>query len=127
MAAMTWTEVGRNCRAAAQLLKEHHPRSSVSRAYYAAFSALNDRLLRHKGPPLRYETHLHQQIPDLIEAHLLKGSIKSRRALRTTIVRLYKARLEADYKLTRSIDDSVALNALRDAKSVFRVLGIDDE
>ncbi len=123
---MNWIDVGKNCRAAAQLLKERHPRSSVSRAYYAAFSALNDRLLAHSRPPLQYETHLHQQIPDLIEAHLMRGNSRARRALRTTVVRLYKARLDADYKLSRTVDESVALNALRDAKSIFRVLGLDN-
>lgn len=102
-------------------------RSGVSRAYYAAFSVLNQRLLRHEDPPGGYETHRHRRIPELIEQYLSPRNAKARRALRTTVVRLYKARLDADYKLTRTVDDAVALNALRDAKSIFRVLGVKDD
>jgi hypothetical protein len=62
----------------------------------------------------------------LIEEYLLQSNTTARRGLRTTISRLYKARLAADYKLTQTVDDSVTLGALRDAKSIFRILGVDD-
>jgi len=39
---------------------------------------------------------------------------------------MYVARLDADYRLSRTVDQGVALNALRDAKSVFEVLGVSD-
>ena len=123
---LSWDEIGLNSRRAAQVLKDGHARSSVSRAYYSAFYVVNERLLRHASPPAHYETHRHQQIPDLIEAHLLKRNAKARRALRTTVVRLYKARLDADYKRRPTMNQAVALDALRDAKAIFNVLGVSD-
>lgn len=120
---MSWEDIGRNSREAAQLLKDGHARSSVSRSYYAAFCVLNERLLEHEDPPGRFETHAHQAIPNLIEKYLLPDSAKARRALRTTVVRLYKARLDADYRLTRTVNEPVVLGALRDAKAIFSVLG----
>jgi uncharacterized protein (UPF0332 family) len=123
---MSWDDIGKNTRKAAQLLKDAHFRSCVSRSYYAAFSVLNQRLLRHERPARLYETHSHRRLPDLIEAHLLRRNPQTRRSLRTTVVRLYAARLDADYRLSRTIDQAVALNALRDAKSVFQALGVSD-
>ncbi|HEV8608267.1 MAG TPA: HEPN domain-containing protein [Tepidisphaeraceae bacterium] len=123
---MTWDQIGRNTRKAAQLLKDADLRSCVSRSYYAAFSVLNQRLLRHERPPRLYETHSHRHIPDLIEVHLLPRNAQARRSLRTTVVRLYNARLDADYRLSRTVDQAVALNALRDVKSIFQVLGVSD-
>src|SRR6266581_5777397 len=116
---MTWDQIGRNTRKAAQLLKDAHFRSSVSRSYYAAFSVLHQRLLRHERPAHPYETHSHRRIPDLIEAYLLSRNPRARRSLRAAVVRMYVARLDADYRLSRTVDQGDALNALRDAKSVF--------
>lgn len=123
---MSWDDLGRNSRRAAQDLKERSPRSCVSRAYYAVFSVLNERLLPQEAPPQSYETHAHRRLPDLIEDHLLAQNPRGRRSLRTTVRRLYNARLDADYRLSRTVDDAIALSAFRDAKAVFQLLGVDD-
>ena len=123
---MTWDELGKSSRIAAQSLKQLHPRSCVSRAYYAAFSVLNERLLPLEAPPQGYETHAHRRIPDLIHAHLLLQDERGRRSLRTTARRLYNARLDADYRRSRTEDDAIALSALRDAKAIFEILGVGD-
>ena len=124
--AADWDEIGADSRKGAQLLRQKHPRSSVSRAYYAVFSVLNQRLLPYDVPAQGYETHAHRAIPDLIEEHLYAKDARRRRSLRTTIRRLYNARLEADYRLARTIDQTGALNALRDAKAIFEMLGVND-
>ena len=124
--AADWDEIGVDSRQGAQLLREKHPRGSVSRAYYAAFSVLNQRLLPREVPARGYETHAHRAIPDLIEEYLYAGDIRRRRSLRTTIRRLYNARLEADYRLARTVDEREALDALRDAKAIFEMLGVND-
>src|ERR1700731_4265084 len=107
---MSWDDIGIDSRRGAQMLQEQHPRSCVSRAYYSAFSVLNNRLLPHEAPPPQYETHAHRRIPDLIDEHLFQADDRRRRSLRTTIRRLYNARLDADYRLTRTVDPSTALN-----------------
>jgi uncharacterized protein (UPF0332 family) len=123
---MTWDDLGKSCRRAAQEVKEQHPRSCVSRAYYAAFTVLNERLLPHEAPPHNYETHAHRRLPDLIEEYLFPTDQRRRRSLRMTVRRLYNARLDADYRLSRTVDQAIALGALRDAKAIFQTLGVDD-
>lgn len=123
---MRWDELGTNNRRAAQLLKSEHPRSCVSRAYYAAFSVVNERLLPHESPPENYETHAHRRMPDLIEEYLFPADARRRRSLRTTVRRLYNVRLDADYRRARTVDEAIALGSLRDAKAIFEMLGVDD-
>jgi len=123
---MSWVDIGIDSRKSAQLLRENHPRSCVSRAYYAAFSVINERLFAHASPPPKYETHAHAKLPDLIEKHLFRKNSKLRNSLRTAIKRLYNARLVADYRSSRTVDRSVALGALRDAKAIFAMIGVND-
>jgi uncharacterized protein (UPF0332 family) len=123
---MNWDALAVDSRKAAQKLKQEHPRSCVSRSYYAAFSAVNQRLLPHEAPQVRHETHMHRELPGLIERHLFPRDQKRRRVLRATIVRLYNARLDADYKRSRTVDRAIALGSLRDAKAVFEMLGVAD-
>lgn len=123
---MSWATLGReNLKASRHAKEGQHWRTSVSRAYYAAFDALNEVLLRVENPPARYRTHLHRQIPDLIKKHLTGFLVTGNRALRTTVTRLYKARLAADYDERVTHDDLVAQNALRDAYAIFHELAVD--
>jgi hypothetical protein len=61
-----------------------------------------------------------------IRRHLADLYPKENRSLRATVTRLYNARLDADYNPAASHDERVALNALRDARTVFAILEVDD-
>jgi uncharacterized protein (UPF0332 family) len=123
-----WDAIGReNLRAARGLKGSKHWRSSVSRAYYAAFDVLNHVLLPAEAPPAGYRTHRHQQLTGLVRRHLTRLTASRNRSLRTTITRLYNARLAADYDERMSHDETVALNALRDALAVFHCLEVAHE
>ena|SRR5665213_816079 len=123
---MAWDEIGR-----ANLRASHHAkvgrfwRTSVSRAYYAAFDALNHVLLPLEAPSPRYRTHRHQDLTGLVRRRLTGFSPARNRAFRATITRLYNARLAADYDERMSHDESVAQNALRDAYSIFHQLEVE--
>jgi uncharacterized protein (UPF0332 family) len=123
MDEMTWNEIAVNSREAAQLSKQHHPRSCVSRAYYAAYSLVNQRLLPYEAPAAGFEGHAHAGISGLIRRYLFKKDQKRCAELRSTMHRLYLARLDADYRPSRTVDRSIALSALRDANVVFRMFG----
>lgn len=120
---MDWDAIGReNLRAAQSLKGSKHWRSSVSRAYYAAFGVLNHILPRAEAPPAEHRTHRHRQLTGLVRRHLDRLTVSRNRSPRTTITRLYNARLAADYDERMSHDEKVALNALRGALAVFHCL-----
>jgi uncharacterized protein (UPF0332 family) len=123
---MLWDEIGReNLRAAHYAKEGAHWRTAVSRAYYAAFDAINFVLLPVESPPPRYRTLRHQDLQGLIRKHLTGFSVAANRELRTTISRLHKARLAADYDERLTHDSGVVVSALRDALAIFHKLGVD--
>jgi uncharacterized protein (UPF0332 family) len=123
---MEWDAIGReNIKASHHAKSGQYWRTSISRAYYAAFDALNHVLLPLENPPPRYRTHRHQDLDGLIKRHLTGFSASKNRSLRVTVTRLYKARLAADYDERMSHDESVALAALRDAFTIFHALEVD--
>jgi len=123
---MDWDALGReNLRASQYAKGGKHWRTSVSRAYYAAFDAINFVLLPLESPPRRYRTHRHQDLNGLIKKHLTGFSNSDNRALRVQINRLYKARLAADYDERITHDETVALSALRDSIAIFHQLEVN--
>ncbi len=120
-----WSDIARDNLQAAQKLSKDQFRSCMSRAYYAAFSAVTFALSEHK--PFRYgrETPPHRELVRLIQAHLaaLFSPVKLR-ALKTTVRRLYDERLNADYRSGLTVDRASALRSLQDAYAVCRALGV---
>jgi uncharacterized protein (UPF0332 family) len=95
----TWDHISRDALRAATLLQEH-PRSSISRAYYAAFSAGVWLIWSQQGKPQSgcRETPSHRTMPQIIEKLLYaKGSTISRDCRKAMLV-LYTYRLAADYQ-----------------------------
>ena len=123
-----WEDISRDCLQAAVLLRDKHPRSSISRAYYAAFSAVVWLWWRQQdrpGPGLR-ETPSHREMPKLVEQLLLKQEKKISRECRRDMLRLYLDRLTADYQTQRgkSCNPNDAGNALRVAAYIMRSCGV---
>ncbi len=122
---MTWPEIGKNNLRAAKRTLEEEPRSSTSRAYYAAHVVLADVLVQagytlslgRQTPP-----HAHQA--KLVGQHLAHYGVSSVRELRAVVRRLYARRIDADYKQTVTVDRSTAMDSIRDASTLFRLLSI---
>jgi hypothetical protein len=122
---MTWNDLGRDSLSAAREVRVAHPRSGISRAYYAAHSVLAQALLDegYTTPPNR-QTPPHDAQPGLIRRHLSARGARFVRELQAVIRRLYAARLDADYNRRVTIDQEVSRQAVRDAHAVFVMLGV---
>jgi uncharacterized protein (UPF0332 family) len=124
---MTWDEMAIDLLQAAKAMHATHPRSAASRAYYAAHIALA-KVLQASGfvPAARRSTQSHDAQRRLIGLHLVHLGDRRVRDLRALFVRLYARRIDSDYIRTAQVDRSAALDAIRDASSVFVMLGIQE-
>jgi uncharacterized protein (UPF0332 family) len=121
---MTWADIGRSHLAAAKALVSDHPRSSVSRAYYAAHVVLSEALLTAGYvPPKDRETPPHDGQVKLIGVHLGGLSVGRLRDLRRIIRRTYRRRIDADYRRSVTVASADARDAVRDVSLLFLLLG----
>jgi hypothetical protein len=122
---MTWTEIGKSNLQAAKGATALAPRSSASRAYYAAHAVLTVALLQSGGLlPIGRQTFHHADQPRLIGRHLSHLGVTFVRDARLLIRRLYSTRIDADYRRTVTVDHASAVEAVRDAAAFFRLLGV---
>lgn len=125
----TWTELSVDSfESAKTLLERKRMRSSVSRAYYAAYSAITFELARTRGVTFAHGRNnpSHEQLPALIRHNLNRRRFPdpARRDLNKALRRLRFARVEADYVPSAHCDASVARNCLRDALFVLERMGM---
>jgi hypothetical protein len=122
---MTWADLGRDSLSAARVVRVAYPRSGISRAYYAAHSALAQVLIDlGYTTPANRQTQPHDAQPGLIRKYFSDRGARFVRELQAVIRRLYAARLDADYNRRVTIDEEVSLQAVRDAHVVFAMLGV---
>ena len=127
--AAQWQSISRNSREAAQrLLKAECYRSSISRSYYAAYAAITGALVA-QGIPFSQARGgpSHAGLPAYILNNLSALPQTMRFDINKAIRRLYASRVEADYVIATLSDRSVAVNSLRDLRSVLLLLGTDQE
>ena len=125
---MTWHEIGRSHLSAAKTMVAAHPRSAVSRAYYAAHVVLSDSLAAAGCPlPPDRQTVSHEAQPRSIGVHLLAvlgpGGVRD---VRRIVRRLYRRRIDADYRRTVGVTAVDARDAFRDAAVLFAALGVKE-
>jgi uncharacterized protein (UPF0332 family) len=121
----TWRELSRDSLRAAQLLlEEGHLRSSVSRAYYAAYCAVSDQLSQ-RGVSFAHgwNNPSHDQLPALVRNNLALA-VNRRRQLSRAIRRLRTAREDADYRPGIAVDRTLALACVHDAIFVVETLEV---
>ncbi len=124
-----WSEAAQDALNAARELKERaHYRSSVSRAYYAAYAFLAAAMVAKPGVSFAdgRDGPQHGSLPDLVKSHLA-GDL-GRRILwnvRTSITALYEARLVADYRPRVFVNRDVATDALRRAGAIANAVKRD--
>ncbi len=102
-------------------------RSSVSRAYYAAYCAVTSELAGKYTFPFGGNNPSHPDLPILILHNLPALPEYKRRQLKQAVSRLWKSRVEADYGPLVTIGEGVTINALRDMNRVLQILEIEDE
>ena len=117
-----WSEISRDNWKAAQALRERYPRSSVSRAYYAAFSALTQKFAHKRLAFSGKESPRHRDIPDMVNQAF--SSRDRAGEIRRNIRALYAMRLNADYSAGRSTDAQAAREAIRSSAVVLRACGV---
>jgi len=120
-----WWRMGQESLTAAQALeKQGLPRSSASRAYYAACQATTALLLYGRQvPPEGREAWSHELTPDLlgnIAGALL--SLSMQKDLGKRLSSLYRIRLSADYHGDEDTEEAVVRAAVRSAAFLIRTL-----
>jgi len=120
-----WRDVSISALRAAQSMRES-PRSSISRAYYAAYSGIAYKLSKTRGVyfPAGQDGPNHRELPALIEHHFNRLTPNDRKKLKAGIRRLYKARLDSDYHPKMTVDKSTAQQSLSDAKMIMSKMEI---
>lgn len=124
---MTWDELAIDLLRAAKAVLNTHPRSSASRAYYAAHIALA-KVLEASGfvPDRGYATQQHKRQSNLIGQHLGHLGITGVKNMRQMFSRLYARRIDSDYVRRVTINRQIALESVRDASAVFAALGVQE-
>jgi hypothetical protein len=124
---MTWDELAIDLLKAAKAMLRTHPRSSASRAYYAAHIALA-KVLEAGGfvPASGYSTQHHTRQSKLIGQYLQRLGARGVRNMKQVFSRLYARRVDSDYVRRVTIDSNIAMESVRDASAVFAVLGVQE-
>lgn len=121
----SWREMARESEEAARLSEAGGcPRPAASRYYYAAYQAVTALLLyRGLTPPTGCEAWSHEETPALLQDQLqaLIRSRDRRNDLAARLSELYRLRLIADYRGTRSVVATQVAKAGRDARFIVRV------
>ena len=122
----TWVSMSIDACKASRKLREKHPRSAISRAYYAAYAAVTSELKKDPGVTFSADrgNPAHGSLLDYIQQSLpLQGhSAESVDDLRRCLRELRRDRERADYLPHASLDMDDAKEALRRAESVIYTL-----
>lgn len=117
-----WMDLAQDALAAGRAIQRQHARSSVSRYYYAVYSAMSFALARTPG--IRFATGRegpsHEALPRL--ADHLRMDKRARKRLKHVLRTLYYARLDADYRPSRQVAFGESWRAARDTSTALRIL-----
>ena len=125
--AAQWLTVSRSSRKAAQhLLEVECYRSSVSRAYYAAYAAITSALVAQGITfGLGGNNPGHAGLPAYILNNLTTVPLTRRFELNKAVRRLYAARVHTDYIAYVAGGRASALNGLRELTRIFVFLSLN--
>lgn len=118
----SWQTISKRNLRTAKEVASTDPRSSLSRSYYAAFSALSAVLGGVEGAfPMGWETPRHARLSELI---LLHGDPRWRDSVERDIRVLYRLRLDADYRSTVELGSVEASKAAKVAQQIIYRVGV---
>ena len=119
----TWKRLSEDSLSAAQvLLREGHIRSDISRAYYAAYCAATNEIVKI---PTTFSygrnNPTHEKVPMYITRNLQISQVKKDNIIALiNILRLFRE--DADYRPNVLVDDQSARDCIRDAVSIQQEL-----
>ncbi len=120
---MTWWQISDEAMIAAKALSlDGRWRSSVSRAYYAAYASVAGGLQGRASFPAGRHGPTHDRLPVLIMTYMTSLPVWNRRQVAGTARRLYEWRVAADYIPTRLVDRAVTRACLQDAAGILRMV-----
>jgi uncharacterized protein (UPF0332 family) len=126
----SWQELGIDSLKAAKTLHGKRLwRSSASRAYYAAYSAVTAEIVaRNPKQSFRHgwRNPAHGELPRYVRERLCHLPPQTRRSINTNLRLLYKLREDADYRPQASVDEQTATMSCRVASAVFRELRVNE-
>lgn len=115
----------RSVRSADLLYREGDYRGAANRCYYAAYHAATYLCYRH-GDETQFShgwnNPSHEQLPDLIRNNG-SLSVELRRQINRRLRELRVVRENADYRPGRTVDKTIALESLRQCRSVLEKRG----
>lgn len=117
----TWRQLSEgNLRAAEILFREGEYRSCISRAYYAAYCAATEEIVKKLTTfPNAWNNPPHIKVSVYIQNNLTLAPTKKQRIIRRiNILRLYRE--NADYRPQTTISEQVARNCIRAAATIQR-------
>jgi len=123
MRLTTWQQLSEDSlRAAEALLREGHHRSSVSRAYYAAYCAATHEIVKmpttfsygRNNPP-------HEKVPLYVQRNLTLPQDK-KDSISALINTLRLFRVDADYRPHVLVEEQAARDCIRDAATIQQAL-----
>jgi len=116
-----------NLAAAGLLLRDQHPRSSVSRAYFAAFAAVAA-ALEARGVTFAAgrAAPSHAALRKTAEQNLGHVTPRRRNRLVAQLNQLYQWRLAADYQPGSTVGHTEARAAVNAAANVLGIIGIQN-
>jgi uncharacterized protein (UPF0332 family) len=120
----TWNDLAQdNSLAANEIFRNGRWRSCVSRAYYAAYSAVTQKLVEHGVTmPKSQQNPKHGSLPNLVGHNLTSLKYPVRWQLADAIEKLYKLRIIADYVPHMWMEERDARIALGLMEQVFRCI-----
>ena len=118
---MMWLDIAQDHLKAARLLARTRPRSAASRSYYAAHC-----LLTHSLCSRGYVVAGNRQTPPHREQPRLVRQFLGMPKLAFLLTRLYARRIDADYNCRATVNAAVAMDSLRDAHELFRLLKVKE-
>lgn len=125
----TWRDISVDSDyAARELFNSQRWRSCISRAYYAVYSRVTDRLHRQGVRPrsMGRNNPAHDALPGLVTGTLARVTPFHRRLLKRSLERLYQARVASDYLPGRTIDEAAAREAMGYMTTALRVIELEE-
>lgn len=119
----TWKQLSEgSLRAAEVLFRAGEYRSCVSRAYYAAYCAATEEIVKKLTTfPNAWNNPPHVKVPVYVQNNLtITPATKQRIISRINILRLYRE--NADYRPQIAVSEQVARNCIRAAAAIQRDL-----
>ena len=119
----TWRELSYDAlRGAEVLLAQGHYRSSVSRAYYAAYCGVTNEVIKKiKTFPRGWKNPPHELLPIYVKNNLtITRAQKEEIAIDLRLLRLFRE--DADYRPETIIDEATARDCIRVAAEIQQVL-----